>query len=111
MDRRFLGSHRRPFSQLQRLWTLPKFSSSSPPPRLLALMCSSDAPPPLLASKARGPLQIRHFPTQFGPVLWNVESVSAMRLSLSASVINHSLIDGGMTGSTRGPAIPVPSGH
>ena len=75
-DRRFLESRRTPFSQLQRPWTIPRLVGSSVPPRLLARMCSSVAPSPLFISKASGPLQIKHLPTQFGPTRRKLESVS-----------------------------------
>src|SRR3954454_21360601 len=68
---------------------MARLSMSSVPPRLLARMCSSVAPSPVRASNASGPLQIKHLPTQFGPALRKVVSVSATRLSLSGTVISE----------------------
>src|SRR5271157_5226844 len=88
-----------PFSQLQRPWTIPRLFGSSLPPRLRARMCSSVAPSPVLISKASGPLQIRHLPTQFGPTRRKLESVSATRLNRSAGVMDSSAC--GMGGTEK----------
>ena len=60
-----------------------------------ARMCSSVAPSPLWISKAIGPLQMRHLPTQLAPTRRKLESVSATRPSRSAGVMGTGALRSG----------------
>src|SRR5262249_6331688 len=102
--RRRFGSQRRPFSLLQRAWAPARLSSALVPARPRARLVSSGAPSPVLASKAIGPLQIRHLPTQSAPRREKIESVSATRAIASAVVIGRRASGSGRPGAGQGGA-------